>query len=112
MITNDKIKKSSLIVIIILTITLLPVSVMAAIKMIRFRSKANTIPITPPISIPITSIETYSKSDMNKDGNVDILDIHIFKKMFGGNDCAINIIGNCILDIFDFNQIIKDFGKK
>lgn len=45
------------------------------------------------------------------DGDVDLNDYQLLLGGFGTSNCAINVMGTCLIDIFDFNTLLSNFGS-
>jgi hypothetical protein len=69
---------------------------------------------TQPTNIPspVPTIDPLI-SDINADGIVNNIDYDIVAANFGSTDCATiaDIDNNCLVDIFDINQVVTDYGK-
>jgi hypothetical protein len=65
-----------------------------------------TAPPTP------TPIPPKLLGDLNADRVVDIADYQLVTQYFDLVNCNYNQLGSCWIDIFDFNMVVANFGKR
>lgn len=61
----------------------------------------------------VLNLQRTQQTDLDSDGDVDILDRSILINDFDNNICQAigDVDGNCRVDIFDYNQLISEFGS-
>lgn len=65
------------------------------------------VPSTTPA--PLSPTPVILAGDLNGDGHIDFADLLMLLPKFGQDDCAVSIIGTCLVDIFDFNFLASRF---
>ncbi len=67
---------------------------------------------TEIVRFEIESTETYSQSDVNRDGVVNILDLILVAKAFGAYDEKADVNGDGVINILDLVQVASNFGDE
>lgn len=54
---------------------------------------------------------SHLPGDANRDGSVNFIDNNLILQYFHQDECTFNLIGtSCLIDIFDYNNVIEYFG--
>lgn len=69
--------------------------------------RSDHVPVISNIKLNLQPKTTPEKAgDADRDGDVDIFDHNTILQFFGKSECSVNVVKECTIDIFDFNEVI------
>ncbi|MDA1079102.1 MAG: glycosyl hydrolase [bacterium] len=68
-------------------------------------------PVPTPVPTPSPTPVPRLLGDFNRDNKVDIFDVSIAAGVYDTENCFYNQVGDCKIDLFDFNTIVENFDK-
>lgn len=58
-----------------------------------------------------STVSQKKPGDVDKNGVINIYDYNLILGAFDTNNCTLNLVGTCTVDIFDYNQVLSFFGS-
>ena len=53
--------------------------------------------------------DTSEPGDVDNDGDVDRTDYDTILQQFGSTNCSVNLNNSCLIDIFDYSEVVENF---